>query len=1372
MKNSDSSMPRAPRRRRFAALAVALGVVVAVSAVPTPASAAPRVSTLAVGAQSGTPTAGTTGSTSFLVTVTNGNFLPVTANLSVSGLPAGATGSFSPSSVSWGLFTPAGTARTSTLTVSTTAAVPAGATSFTVTAARNTSPGDNASGGGTLTIAAGGQQAQTIGFAAIAGRTYGDADFNVGATSTSGLPVTFAATGSCTVVGSLVHLTGAGSCTVTASQAGNASYLPAPDVPRTFAIAQASQTIDFPPVGPMLTSGSFTPAATATSGLTVSFAASGSCSLVGGVVELAATPGSCTVAAVQAGNANYAAAPGVARTFAVIAPGGQIDLYAVEGSTTLPGASGPLPVYGYSLDGSAVDRPGGPVLDVTAGDDVTIVLHNELDEATSLVVRGQSMVADQAGAPPGGTAVYTFTAGDPGTVIYEAGPLEGGQYQSAMGLYGALRVLPQSGSTPDAVVLVSELDPALNGAAAPAAFDMRSYAPTYELINGSTYADTAELGSVDVGDSLLLRYVNAGTNYHSMGVLGAEQRIVADDGHPLDEPFTVVAQTVGPGQTVDAIVDVSAQAVVGTRLAVYDAALQLNGPGRRPASATASLSYGGALGFVEVTGTAAGGPLAIDLDVTATQVTATIDDGRTGDQNIQAAEFYVDSVDGTGTAMSASDGSFNSSVEAVQAARPSLSNGLHTIYVRGRDALGNWGPYSSYVVAAVVGPDATGPVVSAIAMAPNPANGTASVALQASASDATTGGANVTIAEYMIDGGTAVALTVSPIAITASLDGTIPAGVVASLSNGTHVVDVRAQDSAGNWGDPVSANLVVDTVAPTVSGVTAAPNPSNGLIGVNTATPAVRISTTANDATSSLSAAEGFIDTVGTNGTGFVFAPTDGTWNSSTETIISDIPLATIRALSNGGHTIYVHAKDAAGNWGSTSTLVLTVDKTVPTASIALAGPTPTSAASVGFTVTFSESVTGGAAGDFTLVQGGGLSGSTISSVTGSGTTRTVTVAVGSGSGTLGLDLAAASSFSDAAGNAPTAVTGPQYTIAGGAAPPAVAGITPASTNPAGVTTLAFTVTFSQPVTGGSAANFTLVPSGISGASIASVSGTGTTRTVTVNTGTGAGTLRIDLTSSAGITSSGGSALVGLPFVGTPWSAPPLVYFSTAGNTNPQGVGGTADDADVYLWNPGVSPRAFSRSIDMTAITNPLPAGANVDAFDRLDATHFLVSFADAVAVPGAGTVQDEDIVYYNAGTWSLVFDGSANGIAGTDIDAISTAGNMLYFSTDNNDNLPGVTGAGGDDADIYRYNSPGSFTRIIDASALGWSTDNVDGLTFVDATHMYLSYGVDTTVSGLGAVADEDVVYGNGTTWSMYFDGSVVGMTDPNVDVDALDLS
>jgi hypothetical protein len=31
--------------------------------------------------------------------------------------------------------------------------------------------------------------------------------------------------------------------------------------------------------------------------------------------------------------------------------------------------------------------------------------------------------------------------------------------------------------------------------------------------------------------------------------------------------------------------------------------------------------------------------------------------------------------------------------------------------------------------------------------------------------------------------------------------------------------------------------------------------------------------------------------------------------------------------------------------------------------------------------------------------------------------------------------------------------------------------------------------------------------------------------------------------------------------------------------------------------------------------------------------------------VPGIGTVQDEDVVYYNAGTWSVYFDGTAVGL-------------------------------------------------------------------------------------------------------------------------------
>jgi subtilisin family serine protease len=65
----------------------------------------------------------------------------------------------------------------------------------------------------------------------------------------------------------------------------------------------------------------------------------------------------------------------------------------------------------------------------------------------------------------------------------------------------------------------------------------------------------------------------------------------------------------------------------------------------------------------------------------------------------------------------------------------------------------------------------------------------------------------------------------------------------------------------------------------------------------------------------------------------------------------------------------------------------------------------PTNAASVDFEVKFTGLVTGVDAGDF-FVTSTGLSGATVSSVSGSGDTYTVTVNTGNGDGTLGLRLA------------------------------------------------------------------------------------------------------------------------------------------------------------------------------------------------------------------------------------------------------------------------------------------------------------------------------------------------------------------------------
>jgi hypothetical protein len=83
---------------------------------------------------------------------------------------------------------------------------------------------------------------QSITFGALADKTFGDADFGVSASASSGLGVGFAASGDCSLSGSTVHIGGAGNCTITASQAGNGNYSGAADVARSFAISKASST--------------------------------------------------------------------------------------------------------------------------------------------------------------------------------------------------------------------------------------------------------------------------------------------------------------------------------------------------------------------------------------------------------------------------------------------------------------------------------------------------------------------------------------------------------------------------------------------------------------------------------------------------------------------------------------------------------------------------------------------------------------------------------------------------------------------------------------------------------------------------------------------------------------------------------------------------------------------------------------------------------------------------------------------------------------------------------------------------------------------------------------------------------------------------
>lgn len=213
---------------------------------------------------------------------------------------------------------------------------------------------------------------QTIAFGSLPAYPALGSTFMAKATATSGLVVGFEASGACTVSGTTVTIVAAGLCTVTASQAGDADWLPAADVVRT-ATVKAEQTIDFSPLpeAPQVGS-SFTLGATSSSGLTVTYTASGSCTVSGRTLRFVAAGAECTVAARQAGSSTYLAAAPVERTTTPV-PGTQTISFRALPSRPAVGssfdlvasASSRLPVA-YAASGSCsivdvtvtIDAPG------------------------------------------------------------------------------------------------------------------------------------------------------------------------------------------------------------------------------------------------------------------------------------------------------------------------------------------------------------------------------------------------------------------------------------------------------------------------------------------------------------------------------------------------------------------------------------------------------------------------------------------------------------------------------------------------------------------------------------------------------------------------------------------------------------------------------------------------------------------------------------------------------------------------------------------------------------------------------------------------------------------------------------------------------
>ncbi|MBD2722084.1 T9SS type A sorting domain-containing protein [Hymenobacter sp. BT189] len=309
------------------------------------------------------------------------------------------------------------------------------------------------------------------------------------------------------------------------------------------------------------------------------------------------------------------------------------------------------------------------------------------------------------------------------------------------------------------------------------------------------------------------------------------------------------------------------------------------------------------------------------------------------------------------------------------------------------------------------------------------------------------------------------------------------------LSDGSHTFQVRAIDNAGNV-DPTPAaySWTVDTTPPAAPVVL---TPANGS-QLSTTTPTY--SGTAEPGTTVAVLVDG--SSVGTT-----TASGAGTWTFTQPT-----------ALAQGSHTVKARASDAVGNSSvDSNTNTFTVDTARPAVVIsstsgANGGTTATSP--LQFAVTFSESVTGFAAGGVSVGNG------TLTGFAGSGSTYTFSVTPTT-AGTPTTVNVPANVAQDGAGNGNTAAA--QYSLTYTPPTATVVSVTRLTLSPTATAQVRYRVVFSGPVTGLTTANFNLTTSVLSGAAVASVSGSGTTYTVVVNTGTGDGALTLNVANSTGV---------------------------------------------------------------------------------------------------------------------------------------------------------------------------------------------------------------------------------------------------------------
>ncbi|WP_158222512.1 SdrD B-like domain-containing protein [Rhodopirellula sp. MGV] len=267
-----------------------------------------------------------------------------------------------------------------------------------------------------------------------------------------------------------------------------------------------------------------------------------------------------------------------------------------------------------------------------------------------------------------------------------------------------------------------------------------------------------------------------------------------------------------------------------------------------------------------------------------------------------------------------------------------------------------------------------------------------------------------------------------------------------------------------------------------------------------------------------------------------------------------------------------------------------TVDNVVPTiVAIQEQSPSLTNQNSIDFVVQFSEAVVGVAADDFELTTTG-LSGASISSITGSADHFTVSVNTGVGNGTIMLSAAPTATITDLAGNAvSSAQSSGVVTIDRSIATPLTATVIGSGYSSA--QTVQYQVSFAEPMVGVQAENFELFTTGpestIAGMSVTQVDGSGADYTLTLDTGTGDGLLYLRFVNPlSNVTDLAGNVPETMDAGGSVWqidrTAPTVV------SVQPEQVSPTNSDLVPFLVTFSAPINNFSTA-DIAIVASSMP---------------------------------------------------------------------------------------------------------------------------------------------------------------------------------------